>query len=471
MTSNNDGDESSDRRPRGRFSALESSLGRRRILKITGGVGAGGMLGLAGCTGIGGDGGDGGGSGDGSSGSGSGDGGSDDGDDSSDGGDSGDSDDGDDSDDGETTGTPGKESFEVGVIVPMTGNFSSLGSLYRPAFEAWAQLINEQGGVDGHEVNVRFEDNESTEQRTSRIGTQFASDGVDFMINAYSSPLTRAAGNVAEQEQIPLFSTGSVNYEIHAGFDYVFEFEPPFARRASGSLLDGNVSKVACWAVDLGWAKLGQQAFIDDIAPQHDLEIVYEDTHARDQRDFSSFVLKALNNGAEAAVITNYPEHVVPQTRQISSSEWSPTYVSQTTASSGDIYDQLGAEVMEGLAVPVLWTKSMNRHEMTEPFIETYESLTDVSDAEYHGALGFGALQVFGEAIRALGNDAKDTATLQQWFMDNTAPTVMGESKFDDRGVQVGFPWSEAQWHGQDTPLIWPDDVAEAEFIYPKQWP
>lgn len=457
MTSSNDGDESSETRSRERSSALKSRLNRRSMLRITGGLGAGGMLGLAGCTGIG-DGGDGGGSGSGS-----------DGGDGGDGSSSGS--DGDDSGDGGATGTPSKESFEVGVIVPMTGNFSSLGSLYRPAFEAWAQIVNDQGGIDGHEVTVRFEDNESTEQRTSRIATQFASDGVDFMVNAYSSPLTRAAGNVAEQEGIPLFSTGSVNYEIHAGFDYVFEFEPPFARRASGDLLDGNVSKVACWAVDLGWAKLGQQAFIEDIAPQHDLEVVYEDTHARDQRDFSSFVLKAMNNGAEAAVITNYPEHVVPQTRQISSSEWEPTYVSQTTASSGDIYDQLGAEVMEGLAVPVLWTKTMNRHELTEDFISTYESLTDVSEAEYHGALAFGSLQVFGEAVRALGNDAKDTATLQQWFMDNTAPTIMGESEFDDRGVQVGFPWSEAQWHGQETPLVWPDDVAESEFIYPKQWP
>jgi len=430
-----------------RTGTLDSYLNRRSLLKKTG---AAGLAGLAGCTGVG-DGGDGGG-GDG------GDGGS---------GDGGDGDGG----DGGSGGDSGVDSWDIGIIVPMTGNFSSLGSLYRPAFEAWGQVINENGGLDGTEVNVRFEDNESTEQRTSRIASQMASDGVDFIVNAYSSPLTRAAGNVAEQEGIPLFSTGSVNYEIHAGFDYVFEFEPPMARRATGALLgERDVTRVACWAVDLGWAKLGQKAFIEDIAPDAGLEIVYQDTHARDQRDFSSFVRKAINNDAEAAVLTNYPEHVVPQTRQIAQSEWSPPYLSQMTASSDDIYDQLGEDVMEGLTVPALWTKAVDVHPLTQDFIETYESLTDVSEAEYHGALGFGSLQVFGEAVRDLGSDAKDGDTLRQWFSDNTVPTVLGESRFDDRGVQVGVPWNEAQWQGQDTPIVWPDKNAEAEFIYPMEW-
>jgi branched-chain amino acid transport system substrate-binding protein len=415
---------------------------RRELLKTVGGLSGVGMVGFAGCTGISG-------GGDSSSGNGSAGG-------------------------NATNGAAGggsEQALTVGVIIPMTGNFSSLGSLYRPAFKAWENLINDRGGINGYSIDVRFEDNQSTATRTTKIARQFVQDGVAFMVNAYSSPLTRAAGNIAESAEIPLFSTGSINPKIAPDYDYLFQFEPTPIRTADGSVLEGKTNKIASWAVDLAWAKYSQKKLINQIAPKHNLDIVLSTTHSQEQRDFSSLVQKAKNAGANAILTANYPEHVIPQTRAINTSEWSPSYYSAITATSDNIYNSVGKKAIQGLAAPTPWTKAVDRHPDTDKFIKRYESLTNVSEAEYHGALAFGSLQNFGEAVRALGDAAANGQRLKQWYDQNTAPTILGTSKFDDQGIQVGFEWVLSQWHGSDNPLVYPPEVAQAKLIYPKPWP
>lgn len=427
---------------------------RRTFLRTIGGTSV--ALGLAGCSGINNEGGGSDGS-DGSGGDGGGDGGGGDG-----GGDGGDG--------GGGNAEEEPEEFNIGVSVPLSGRFSGAGALFVPSYKAWEKKVNDAGGINGHMVNFQIEDNESEEARASRLASRFVDDGKDFIISAYSSPMMRAAAPAAEQAGIPIMNSSGVNFEMHGSFEYGFQFQPTLARNTTASLLDqAGVTNVATWGVDLDWTSQSKGNFVNEVAPEHDLNIVVNDTHSRDQQDFSSFVLKAKSEGADALVSFNYPNAVIAQMRAIDNSDWEPAVVSSVTAGVQDVQDALGEELLDGTCVPVVWNENV-QIEGNEEFKRLYREQSDLSLAE-HAAMGWGTVQVFGEAIRSLGNDAKDGDTLRQWFLDNTVDTILGPSEFNDRGIQQGYDWKETQWQGNDKPLVAPESIKEADLIHPKPWP
>jgi ABC-type branched-subunit amino acid transport system substrate-binding protein len=400
---------------------------RRNVLKTAGSIIAAGTVGLAGCTGI----------------------------------------------TDESSGDGNNEMMTIGIMIPMTGKYSSYGSLYRAGFKTWEKVVNEQGGSNGHKIKLRFEDNQSSETRTSKIASQFAADNVAFMIQSYSSPLTRAAAPIAEQNQIPLFSTGSLNPKMYAKYNYVFEFEPPPIQEAAAAVLSKMtpIKKVAVWGSDQSFAKVAMSGFINKAAPKHNLNVVYSTFHSSNIQDFTPFILKAKNRGAQALVTFNYPRDVIGQTRAINTSSWNPKFISELTATSPTIYDALGPKVTQGIAAPSLWSTRVSI-EGNETFKQTFREVAPKTiSLDYHCALAYASLQPFGAAVKALDDDAADGAKLRDWYANNAVQTILGTSKFDKRGVQVGFGWKEAQWHGNKTPFIYPPSVKAAELIYPKPWP
>lgn len=360
--------------------------------------------------------------------------------------------------------------MKIGIIIPMSGDHSGQGTLYRPGFKAWENMVG--GEVNGTPVELRFEDNNSGEERTSRVTSQLVDWGADVLINAYSSPLTRAAGNVAESNQVPLLSTGSSNYELHAGFDWVFEFEYPISQPGAGALLEQtDISKIAVWSTDLSWATLSKKKFVEETAKKHGLDVVYNDTHPDNARDFSSYVLRAKENGAEALATVQYAKHAVPQIRNIANSDWNPKFISLVNGNSPLIQEQIPTEMRQGITGPVLWNQTVELGRSQE-FIKAVNKITGGDpEPDYHTALAFGSLEVVEAAMKELGSDAHDSKKLQQFIFKQKVDTILGTSEFDKRGVQVGTPWLQVQWKKDDsTPFIWPDNVAEAEFEFPMKW-
>ena len=405
-----------------RGSTSDSDSNRRTFLRAAGALGTAGLTGLAGCTALSGGGG-------------------------------------------------GGETLTIGISVPRSGDFSNLGSIYETAFDAWAQNVKDRGGIDGTSVELRKEDNQSSESQASEIASQFANDDVDYVVNAYSSPLSRAMAPALEEAQIPLITTGSLNYEIHQGFDYMFMFEPPLARKGAGSILsqheDGK--KVAALAVDLGWARLSQKRFIEQVAPANGLDVVYSATHARETTDFDSFMLRAKQAGAQAFVSTNYSHHVVNMVRSMAARNFTPKYVDAQTATAASVANDLGGAV-KGLAAPTMYMQQFNTSG-NEEFLKTFKEIrsSDEISADYHAALAYGALQTFEGAYTSA--DSADGPALQDQMMNSEFETVAGTASFNENGVQDGIPWSLLQW--QDTSskkLIYPPERATADVIWPKPW-
>jgi len=173
------------------------SRDRREVLRIAGSTIAGGSLvGLAGCSGDG-DGGDGGGDG----GDGGGDGG-----DGSDGGDGGGS-----TGDGGSTDEP----FRLGVLEPLSGPTAISGQEALNGTEVTADLINEDSGLGGREIEVVSQDTEaSPETAVQRARALIQQDDVDMIHGIVSSAVAKAVTQFTTQQQVPIILTASQTPDV-----------------------------------------------------------------------------------------------------------------------------------------------------------------------------------------------------------------------------------------------------------------
>src|SRR6267143_7279803 len=81
---------------------------------------------------------------------------------------------------GTATATPSPGTpITIGVSVSLTGDFSSDGPALEKGYDLWAQDVNKKGGLNGHQVTMKYvDDASSTTQVVTNYENLISSDKV-----------------------------------------------------------------------------------------------------------------------------------------------------------------------------------------------------------------------------------------------------------------------------------------------------
>jgi len=102
------------------------------------------------------------------------------------------------------------DTIKVGLQADLTGALSTYGFWFRRVLEAYVEEINEDGGIDGREVELLVEDTETDAETGGQVFRRLAQqEGVDFVIGSFSSGVNIATIPLAKQMQVPYFPAGS----------------------------------------------------------------------------------------------------------------------------------------------------------------------------------------------------------------------------------------------------------------------
>lgn len=143
-------------------------LSRRSALQMLAAGATFGITGLAGCSGNGGDGGDGG-----------------------------------------TTDGGSQEPVSIGLQVEQTGALSSWGFWHERIITNYVEELNNNGGIDGREVELYTEDTGSeSQQGIQAFRALVERENVDFVIGSQSSGISIATNPLAKQLEVPYFPLG-----------------------------------------------------------------------------------------------------------------------------------------------------------------------------------------------------------------------------------------------------------------------
>lgn len=113
--------------------------------------------------------------------------------------------------------------IKIGAVLDITGAGASLGVPERQTLEMLAEQVNAEGGIDGREIELIIEDNQSTEDAAARAATKLIqTDQVDILLGASRTGPSLAMRPIAEQAQIPMISLAA-NIKIIEGSEWVFK--------------------------------------------------------------------------------------------------------------------------------------------------------------------------------------------------------------------------------------------------------
>ncbi len=117
--------------------------------------------------------------------------------------------------------------IKIGVLAPLTGDVAAVGQNLRAGVELAVEEINANGGINGRNLEVIFEDGICNAKDATNAANKLVNiDKVPVIIGGLCSSETLAAAPIAENAETVLLSPCSSSPDITDAGDYIFRDYP-----------------------------------------------------------------------------------------------------------------------------------------------------------------------------------------------------------------------------------------------------
>jgi branched-chain amino acid transport system substrate-binding protein len=362
--------------------------------------------------------------------------------------------------------------IRIGASLPLTGDFSEPGVAARQGYEIWQQLVNENGGLLGRQVEIVVKDDQSDQNLVvTDYNNLISQEEVDLLLGTFSSLLNLPASAVAERNKMVYVEPAGGSPEMFSrGFEYLF-----FAQQATAphqadlfsewvtSLPDDEKPKTAAYiAADDpfgGPVAEGIQQQLEEAG----VETVYSKVYPPETVNFDAIA---------SAIASEKPDVIAQGSAGLSDGVnliralvrrgYSPKQMFQaSTPSFADQFSNaVGVENTEGIFYAVSYHVDTET-EGNQEFLEAYRAKYDTDPPE-DAADAYAAAQVLQKAVEEVGEIDQDK--LKDWLHENSVDTILGELSWDETGAPEQA-FLLAQWQNGDEEIVLPEDIATSDQI------
>lgn len=200
--------------------------------------------------------------------------------------------------------------FKIGGIGPITGGAAIYGQAVMNAAQMAVDKINADGGINGYQVEFRFEDDEHDAEKSVNAYNTLKDWGMQMLMGTVTStPCTAVVAKTAEDNMFQLTPSGSAVESIAQPNAFRVCFSDPNQGLASAQYIGENhlATKVAVIYNSSDVYSSGiYQTFATEAANQG-FEIVAAEAFTEDSKtDFSVQLQKAKEAGAELVFLPIY---------------------------------------------------------------------------------------------------------------------------------------------------------------------
>lgn len=210
-------------------------------------------------------------------------------------------------DGGESTGNSSGP-ITIGAVLDITGAGASLGVPERKTLELLTKQLNDAGGVNGRQVKLIVEDNQSTEDGAAKAMNEMVSQKVDIVLGASRTGPSLAMRPVAESSKTPMISLAA-NEKIVKDATWVFK------TAQNDSVVLQNIVE---YAKSKGWKKIGLlrdasgfgegvAEMLNDLGKADGISVVQTEKFAPDATEFTAQMLNTRNAKADVNLIWGIP--------------------------------------------------------------------------------------------------------------------------------------------------------------------
>lgn len=255
---------------------------------------------------------------------------------------------------GDTTDAAEEGPITIGAVLDITGAGASLGVPERNTLEMLTEQINADGGIDGREIEMIIEDNQSTEDGAARAASKLIqSDDVDILLGASRTGPSLAMRPIAEQAELPMISLAA-NAAIVEGSEWVFKTaqnDRVVIERMIDDMAEKGYQQIAIARDASGFGE-GVAEMFTELGAEAGIEVVTTEKFAPDATDFTAQMINIRDANPDAVVIWGIPPAAsLAQVAYDQLGLEAPVY--QSHGIGNQVFLETAGESAEGLLAPL----------------------------------------------------------------------------------------------------------------------
>ncbi|SFG10260.1 branched-chain amino acid transport system substrate-binding protein [Palleronia marisminoris] len=308
--------------------------------------------------------------------------------------------------------------IRLGASVSATGPAAFLGDPEAKTLEMLVEQLNEEGGIDGEQVELVLYDDGGDPNKARTFATRLIEDDeVTAIIGGSTTGTTMSIASLAEDEGIPFISLAGAIEIVDPVKEYVFK-TPHTDRMACekifADMTDRGITTIGMISGTDGFGA-SMQAQCKDVAGEYDIEVAADETYGPGDADMTPQLTRIRNtDGIQAILNPGFGQGPAIVTRNYSQlGIETPLYQSHGVASDAFI-ELAGPDAAEGVRLPGtalliadLLDEGDPQKEVVTAYNTAYQERYGQSPSTF-GGYAHDAFQLMTNAIREAGSAEPD---------------------------------------------------------------
>ncbi len=355
----------------------------------------------------------------------------------------------------------------IGATSSQTGAFAVDADYNLHGMQLAIAEANKHGGWLGRNVELKIYDDQSKPDTAVRLYTRLiTSDKVSLLVGPYSSGITNAVAPlinkyhfavVEPEASMPgIYVPGNEwNFQGIASSERYLEPVLPVAKQAGAKTVAvlglKSAFSLACYDARIAQAeKLG-------------MSVVYRTTYSLPEPDFNSMALAVKNAHPDVVIGCTYFPDSVGIAKALHAQDFAPRYFAETVGPVEASFIKALGPLANGIISSTGWWFNFKTPGNAE-FVANYKAMFH-EEPDYHAAVGYGAIQILGAAVKA--TQSLDQDKIRNWLLQNTVDTIAGTFKVNPNGLALQYAQEMVQIQNGQLKLITPPNLAEAKLLVP----
>lgn len=375
------------------------------------------------------------------------------------------------------SGEEGDGPIKIGISLPLTGDFSEPGKGVQRGYEAWADYVNENGGLLGRDVELTILDDQSNADRVAADYEKLINqDGVDLVFGPFSTRLVVPAAQVAQDYGFLFVEPAGAAEEVFTqGFDNLFYAAPAIANDhydyladAIEALPEAQRPRTAAYAAMDDPFAMGTAYGLKERLEEMGVETVVDEVYPPNTTDFGSIAAKIADSEADVVVGGTQYQDAVNMIVALQQLNYQPKMAAFSTAPTNPEFPEAIGDKTEGILSPTGYTPEAT-FPTNKEFVDYYTEKNGTPPAEDE-ANAWTTGQVVAAAVEAVecaSPDPECQSELIDWLRNNEVETVVGPLTWDAEGRPQGAHLIQQYVDGKIR-IVLPEEAKEADLILEK---
>ncbi len=287
---------------------------------------------------------------------------------------------------GSSEETASSDTFKIGGIGPTTGDAAAYGTAVQNGIQLAVDEINEAGGINGKQIEFKFEDDQSDSEKSVNAYNTLKDWGMQMLVGTVTSaPCTAVVKETHNDNMFQLTPSATAVESIQYDNAFRICFSDPNQGKASADYIADNklATKVAVIYNSSDVYSTGIYQKFTEEAQAKNLEIVAAEAFTADSKtDFSVQIQKAKDSGADLVFLPIYYQEASLILTQANKMGYKPTFFGCDGLDGLLAVEGFDTELAEVVMLLTPFTADAE-DEKTQTFVKDYEEAFDITPIQF----------------------------------------------------------------------------------------